>query len=529
MKKFLIFAIMTVLAIALVGCGKKETSKASASKGDRFVTNLGSDPYTLDSAISTDNNSNYVIEHLFASLYRQTSDGKIEKDLLDKEEASSDGKEYTFHLKKDLKWSDGSLLTAKDFEFAWKRILNPKTGSMNATELYFIKGAEAFNTGKGAEDAVGIQAIDDQTLKLQFDHPVPSIKQKLAQSLFIPLSKKSIDDKGKLKTDPKGLLTNGPFKLKEWKHNQAVVVEKNKDFYDKKVTLKEIEFRIIPESKTAYQLYKSGELDLVSKLSQDAIEKEKNNKEYKKMQDFSTSIYSFNSEKAPFTNAKVRKAFALAVDRKFIVEKIMKNNAKEAYGFVPEGAKTESGRDFRKEKGDYFKYDPAAAKALLEEGMKEEGWTTLPEVTLKHSDQKKVAEALQEMFKKSLGVDVKLESKEWKSYIDMYKQSDFQIAYMGWGGSFLDPSATLEIYAGDGPSNYAKWFNKDYDNLINQAKVEQDENKRFDLLHQAEDIMFTEYPLIPILFPTDSYLQKSSVSGLEYIIGSEPSLRHAKK
>ena len=133
------------------------------------------------------------------------------------------------------------------------------------------------------------------------------------------------------------------------------------------------------------------------------------------------------------------------------------------------------------------------------------------------------------MFKKNLGVDVKIEGKEWKSYIDMYKQSDFQIAYMGWGGSTLDPAAQLEIYAGDGPNNYAKWFNKDFDNLINQAKLEQDENKRFDLLHQAEDIMFTEYPLIPLVFPTDSYLQKSSVSGLEYYVGSQPSLRYAKK
>lgn len=247
------------------------------------------------------------------------------------------------------------------------------------------------------------------------------------------------------------------------------------------------------------------------------------------MQDYSTHIYSFNSEKPPFTNAKIRKAFALAVDRKFIVEKILKNNAKEAYGFVPEGAKTEGGRDFRKEKGDYFKYDPAVAKNLLEEGMKEEGWTTLPEVTVKYSDKKKIAETLQEMFKKNLGVDVKIEGKEWKSYIDMYKQSDFQIAYMGWGGSTLDPAAQLEIYAGDGPNNYAKWFNKDFDNLINQAKLEQDENKRFDLLHQAEDIMFTEYPLIPLVFPTDSYLQKSSVSGLEYYVGSQPSLRYAKK
>ncbi|MDG2653527.1 peptide ABC transporter substrate-binding protein, partial [Vibrio parahaemolyticus] len=265
----------------------------------------------LDSAISTDNNSNYVIEHLFATLYRQTSDGKFEKDLVEKEEAGADGKEYTFYLKKGLKWSDGSPLTAKDFEFAWKRILNPKTGSMNATELYFIKGGEAFNTGKGAEDAVGIQAVDDVTLKLQFEHPVTSIKRTLAQSLYIPLNKKSIDEKGKLKVNPKELITNGPFTLKEWKHNQAIILEKNKEFHDKKVASKEIEFRIIPEGKTAYQLYKSGELDLLSNIPTDLVEKEQKNKEFKKMQDYSTHIYSFNSEKPPFTNAKIRKAFAL--------------------------------------------------------------------------------------------------------------------------------------------------------------------------------------------------------------------------
>ncbi|MEK0219107.1 peptide ABC transporter substrate-binding protein [Bacillus proteolyticus] len=533
MKKFLLFVIMTVLAITSVACGKKETQKASAGKGegDRLVTNIGSDPYTLDSAIATDTTSRYVIGNLFSSLYTEDNNGKIHNELADKEEVNADGTEYTIHLKKDIKWSDGSPVTANDFEFAWKRLLNPKTGSMNATEMYFIKDAEAYNTGKGEEGQVGIQVVNPQTLKVTLEYPVASFKQKLASSLFIPLSKKSIDDNNKLKTDPKELITNGPFTLKEWKHNQAITVQKNKEYYDKKVTLKEIEFRIIPDSKTAYQLFKSKELDLLSGLPQEMIEKEKENKEYKRVAGFSSYIYSFNVEKEPFTNAKVRKAFSLAVDRKFIVEKLYKNNAQAAYAFVPEGAKTQGGRDFRKEKGDYVKFDPVEAKKLLEEGMKEQGWSTLPEVTLKFTtdtQHKKVAEAMQEMFKKNLGVDIKLENKEWKSYIDTYKQSDFQLAYMGWGGSNLDPSARLELYAGDGPSNYAKWYNKEFDNLINQAKTEQDENKRFDILHKAEDIMFDETPLIPIIFPSASYLQKPSVSGVQFIIGSSPELRYVK-
>ncbi|ACK93206.1 peptide ABC transporter substrate-binding protein [Bacillus thuringiensis] len=533
MKKFLLFVIMTVLAITSVACGKKETQKASAGKGegDRLVTNIGSDPYTLDSAIATDSTSGYVIGHLFSSLYTQDSDGKYQNELAEKEEVNADGTEYTIHLKKDIKWSDGSAITANDFEFAWKRLLNPKTGSMNATEMYFIKGAEAYNTGKGEEGQVGIQVVDPQTLKVTLEHPVASIKQKLASSLFIPLAKKSIDDNNKLKTDPKELITNGPFTLKEWKHNQAITVQKNKEYYDKKVTLKEIEFRIIPDSKTAYQLYKSKELDLLSGLPQEMIEKEKGNKEYKRVAGFSSYIYSFNVEKEPFTNAKVRKAFSLAVDRKFIVEKLYKNNAQEANAFVPEGAKTQSGRDFRKEKGGYVKFDPAEAKKLLEEGMKEQGWSTLPEVTLKFTtdtQHKKVAEAMQEMFKKNLGVDIKLENKEWKSYIDTYKQSDFQLAYMGWGGSLLDPITKLDLYAGDGPNNYAKWHNKEFDALVKEAEVEQNEDKRFDLLHKAEDIMFTDSPLIPIIFPSDSYLQKQTVSGLQYYVGSKPDLRYAK-
>ncbi|WP_248490641.1 ABC transporter substrate-binding protein, partial [Staphylococcus aureus] len=149
----------------------------------------------------------------------------------------------------------------------------------------------------------------------------------------------------------------------------------------------------------------------------------------------------------------------------------------------------------------YVKFDPAEAKKLLEEGMKEQGWSTLPEVTLKFTtdtQHKKVAEAMQEMFKKNLGVDIKLENKEWKSYIDTYKQSDFQLAYMGWGGSLLDPITKLDLYAGDGPNNYAKWHNKEFDALVKEAEVEQNEDKRFDLLHKAEDIMFTDSPLIPI-------------------------------
>ncbi|MGV2719989.1 UNVERIFIED_CONTAM: ABC transporter substrate-binding protein, partial [Klebsiella pneumoniae] len=247
------------------------------------------------------------------------------------------------------------------------------------------------------------------------------------------------------------------YKVSGWEHNNELTLTKNDQYWDKDaVTMETVHFKMVNDATTSYQMYKTGKLDLIDSLPTDVIEQEKGKEEYKTTADFGVYTYTFNTEAEPFNNAKIRRAFALAIDREAITQNITKGDQKAAYGYVAYGVTTPSGKDFRDEAAPYYSYDPAAAKKLLEEGMQEQGWSTLPAVTLKYStgeSHKKVAEALQETFRKNLGVEIKLEHQEWKSYIDTYKQMNFQIARMGWTGAYLDLLAVLVLYTSKWSSN----------------------------------------------------------------------------
>jgi oligopeptide transport system substrate-binding protein len=288
---------------------------------------------------------------------------------------------------------------------------------------------------------------------------------------------------------------------------------------------------MVNDATTYYQMYKTGELDLIQTLPIDAVAQEKSNKEYKEVPYFGTYMYMFNVEKEPFTNAKVRRAFAMAIDRNAITENITKAGEYGAYSMVPKGVETPDG-DFRETGGDYFKSDVAEAKKLLEEGMKEEGWTTLPEVTLLYNtaeNHKKIAEAVQEMVKKNLGVDIKLQNQEWKTFLDTTDQRNYQMARMGWIGVLLDPVVMLDYYLGDSPNNRTGWVNEQYDGLIAQAKVEQDETKRFNLLHDAEKVLMDDMPFAPVYFYTNTYLTTPKLKDVVYPYNRYPTMKWAEK
>jgi oligopeptide transport system substrate-binding protein len=293
-----------------------------------------------------------------------------------------------------------------------------------------------------------------------------------------------------------------------------------------------VHFKMVADVTTEYQMYKSGELDLVKNLQPEAIEQEKNSKEYVNTPSFSVYTYSFNVNQKPFTNAKIRRAFAEAIDRDAITQNISKGGEKPAYGYVPYGVKSPSGKDFRDEAEQYYKLDKNDAKKLLDEGLKEEGWSKLPDVTLKYNSEgnhKKIAEALQEMFKENLGVDVKLENQEWKTYIDTFKQKNFQIARMGWGGDFLDAYPVLDLYSKNSSSNFTNWSNPKFDQLLQQSLTEQNEEKRFELLHEAEGVLMQDMPIIPIYFSAENSLVKKNIKGIRFDPLKNPDFRFAKK
>lgn len=526
----LLMTLLLILLPLLSACGGKP-----AADGKQEITlNAQTEPPSLDPALATDTTSGWVLEHLFEGLYTKDQQGKIVKGAVAEVKVSDDQRVYTFTLRKDAKWSDGSPVTAQDFEYAWKRVLNPETGSQFAFYLYYLKGAEAYNKGKGSAEEVGVEAKDDRSLVVTLKQPIAYFKELLTFWVYFPVPSEQVKkqpDEWAGSADT--LISNGAYRMTEWKHDEELVAEKNPHYHNRdSISMERIRWKMVENSNTAYQMFNSGDLDIVTDLPAELLQEEKKSGKLKTTPYFGTYMFMLNVDKPPFNNRKIRQAFNLAIDRKAIVKNVSRGGQKPAGAFVPYGYETSSGEDFRKEKTtSYVKLDVAKARQLLKEGMKEEGWNKLPPVTLSYNtdeNHKAIAEAVQAMLKKNLDVDVKLSNREWKVYLDQVSQQDYQMARMGWIGIFVDPVVILDYYLGDSPNNQTGWVNKEYDRLMAEAKGEQNAEKRMTLLHQAEEILMEELPFIPIYYYTQNNLIQPELEGVVTRINRYPDVRWAR-
>ncbi|CAM3427223.1 peptide ABC transporter substrate-binding protein [Brevibacillus invocatus] len=527
MKKnvFVAMSSILVLGAALAGCGggnqaapennSGSNAEAPATGPKVLKLNLRSEPPTADPGIAEDSTSGTIIRATFEGLTRTGEDGKVHEAAAESYEVSEDGTKYTFKLR-DAKWSNGDPVTAGDFEFAWKRALDPKTASNYAYQLYYIKNGEAFNKGEATMDDVGVKALDDKTLEVTLQNPTPFFTELTAFYTYYPVNKKVVEANEKWAADAATHVGNGPFKLTTWEHKNKLVVEKNENYWDNSaVKVDKIEFSMVEDENTELSMFDNGELDWAgaptSALPTDAIPALKDSGKMKTQPTAGTYWYKFNTEKAPFNNVKIRKAFAYAIDRQGLIDNVLQAGQLPATGAVPPSMALN--------KDGYFKdNDVETAKKLLEEGMKEEGITSMPTVTLSYNTSeghKKIAEAIQDQWKKNLGVDVKLENKEWKVYIEDLHQGNYQIGRMGWLGDFNDPINFLELYKDKkGGNNDTNWENPKYKELLNQSALEQDPAKRSAILAEAEQILMDEMPIMPIYFYTQSWVQNEKVTGV---------------
>ncbi|EST54417.1 ABC transporter substrate-binding protein [Brevibacillus panacihumi W25] len=529
MKKnvFLAMSSILVLGAALAGCGggnqaaapadnQGSNAEAPASTDPKVLkVNLHSEPPTADPGIAEDSTSGTIIRATFEGLTRTGEDGKVHEAAAESYEVSEDGTKYTFKLR-DAKWSNGDPVTAHDFEFAWKRALDPKTASNYAYQLYYIKNGEAFNKGEAKMDDVGVKALDDKTLEVTLQNPTPFFTELTAFYTYYPVNKKVVEANEKWAADAATHVGNGPFKLTTWEHKNKLVVEKNDNYWDKdSVKLDKIEFSMVEDENTELSMFDNGELDWAgaptSALPTDAIPALKDSGKMKTQPTAGTYWYKFNTEKPPFNNVKIRKAFAYSIDRQSLIDNVLQAGQLPATGAVPPSMALN--------KDGYFKdNDIETAKKLLEEGLKEEGLTSLPTVTLSYNTSeghKKIAEAIQDQWKKNLGVDVKLENKEWKVYIEDLHQGNYQIGRMGWLGDFNDPINFLELYKDKkGGNNDTNWENPQYKELLNQSSLEMDPAKRAAILADAEKILMEDMPIMPIYFYTQSWVQNDKVTGV---------------
>lgn len=530
MKKFTkititLLSAALVLGAALVGCssntasptaqqnnGQSTSAQAPSSAPKVFRANLHSEPPTADPGIAEDATSGAVVRATFDGLTRLDKDAKPMNSVAQDVKISDDRKTYTFTLR-DSKWSNGEPVTAKDFEFAWKRALDPKTASNYAYQLYYIKNGEKANKGEVPLDQVGVKALDDKTLQVELENPTPFFLELTAFYTYYPVNRKVVEANPKWATEAKTHVGNGPFKIESWEHKNKMVLVKNENYWDKDaVKLDRIEFAMIEDENTELSMWENGELDWagapMSSLPLDAVPALKESGKFKNYVTISTYMFKMNTEKPPFNNVKIRKAFAYAINRKEITDAVLQQGQIPATGYVPPtmGLNPDG----------YFKdNDVDTAKKLLAEGMKELGITKLPPITFSYNNKgenAKIAEAVQDQWKKSLGVDVKLEAKEWKVYIEDLHQGNFQIGRMSWLGDFNDPINFLEVFKEKmGGNNDTRWENAKYKELLNQSAKETDPAKRKEILKQAEAILMDEMPMTPIYFRTESYVKNDKV------------------
>jgi oligopeptide transport system substrate-binding protein len=510
--------LASIMALSvLAGCGGAKNPAAPAA-GEKVIRyNSGSDFRSLDPQLISDTTSGNAAGQIFEGMVRLTESGP-QPGMAEKWDVSADGTTYTFHIRKDAKWSNGDPVTAEDFAFAWTRALDPATASEYAYQLYYIKGGEAYNTGKGKKEDLGIKVIDPNTLEVTLENPTPYFLELTAFSTYLPVNKKVVTGNKDWATKAETIVSNGPFKLQSWEPKKQAVLVKNPDYWNKgAVKLDKVVFLMVEEQATALQLWESGQVDIIDSPPSAELERLKKENKLKFSPIYSTYYYVFNTTKPPFNDVRVRKALALAIDRKAIVENITKGGQTPAVGMVPFGTKDETGKDFRDSSGTLVSSNVDEAKKLLAEAgfPNGQGFPTVELIYNTSEGHKAIAEAVTEMWKKNLGITtIKATNMEFKVLLDRRSKKDYQIGRAGWTGDYLDPMTFLDMWITTSGNNDAGWSNAEYEALIKKAKSTADQKVRMDAMRQAEAILMKEMPAIPIYYYTNPYLQADKVTGV---------------
>ncbi|SDC22066.1 oligopeptide transport system substrate-binding protein [Melghirimyces thermohalophilus] len=522
-------SLLTIVSMAFLAACGGGSEAGGGGMAEEQVLNVGrikSEPPSLDPLKATDNQSGLVLRHVMEGLTRMGEDGEPKPAMAEEWEVNEDATKVTFHIRENAKWTNGDPVTAEDFEYAWKRVLNPDNGADYAYQLFYLKNGEKFYNGDAKAEDVGVKAVDDKTLEVELEQPTPYFVSLTSFYTLMPVNKSVAEKNEDWAAEAKTYVGNGPFTLDTWKHDQEIVLKKNEDYWNAdKVKLAQINLPFIGDATTGYQQYQAGKVDEgdTTIIPADMTKKLLDEGEAKKTKEPAIYFYMFNVEEEPFTNQKIRKAFAMAIDRTSIVENVTEGGQQPASGFVPWGIPDhDQDKEWVDTRDDYLapKAKPEEAKKLLEEGMKEEGWDKLPSVTIDYNTDeghKKIAEAIQQMWKKNLDVNVKLQNSEWKVYLEKTKSGDFQIGRLGWLPDYLDPMTFMDMWVTGGGNNDTNYSNEKYDELIKKAKSTADQKERMEAMHEAEDLLMEEMPIAPIYFYTKVYLSKDYVKGVKYL------------
>ncbi|MGX7419955.1 peptide ABC transporter substrate-binding protein [Carnobacterium gallinarum] len=547
MKKLVKVAFLSILSLAvLTACGGANSAESSSSSSENKghgkneqVLNLSiaAELPTVDPALVQDGISFTALNQVMEGLYRLDKKGNPIPALADGEATvSSDGLTYTFKLKPDLVWSNKAELTAADFEYGWKRVVNPKTAANYAFVMKDIKNAQAIMDGTATVDTLGIKAIDKLTLEVTLEKPVENFLASITRGTFFPQNEAFVTKEGeKFGTNSERAIYNGPFVLTDWDGTGlSWNYEKNPNYWDEKnVALTKVTNQVIKETSTGINLYQDDTIDLV-RLTGEYAKQFIDDPEFKAPTEARSVYLELDHVNHPaLKNEKLREAIALTINRKDLVTEIIANGSTALGGLVTKdlAKNSETGEDFRKASGSYLDYDLKKAKTLWSEAKKELGIekTEIELVTDDDETSKKVSQFIQSSIEEELdGVKIKIKNVPFKNRIELGDTGQFGLLLSGWGADANDPDAFLNLFLSGSVFNGGKYTNAKYDALIQAATGTDsgDPAKKWQNDLAAEKILMDDVGIIPLYQKADSILVKSHVKDyIQYQIGS-PNLKY---
>jgi oligopeptide transport system substrate-binding protein len=521
--------VMAILLVLLLSCGGNNGGSQGGAGGNsptveqKLEFAILDDPDSLDPGFTANTFAGSLFFTAYEGLVRYDTENNLIPGTARSWDISDDGLVYTFHLADNAKWSDGSPLTAGDFEFSWKRILDPAFASQTAHLVYgYVKNGKAAFDGTVSMDQVGITALDDRTLEVTLEAPCSFFTALLATWTYMPVNRAAVEQNPNWARDIAHYITNGPFKLVEYRLGEGLYLVKNEHYRDAaNVTLQTLNFKIMQDLTTALAAYERGELDGMIRAPAAAIPSLRSRSDFHSMPQFSNTYWLVNTTSPGLKDPRVRRALALAIDRTSLIEDALQSTNDSVLGHVPEGYIQADGRDFRIAGGNYG-LSPSAnieeAKRLLAEA----GYANpddFPQLRLGYytnDTAKKVAETLQQMYKQNLGLNFRIVSAEWTVFYDQVMQLDYDICAMGDLGTYLHPMAFLFTFTGDTPPLETGWRNPEYDRLLDESLRQIEPAKADELMHQAEDLFMNDFPIIPLYSGSLPLMMKDYVKNWYY-------------
>jgi len=512
---FIAIGLIALLAIQSCDSHSGRLAGISRNANELFLRRgIGGEPASLDPGEAADTFSFEVIRDLYEGLISESPDGTVVPGVASTWSVDATGTLYTFQLRPDAKWSNGMPVRAKDFVEAWRRVVDPKRASPVADTLRPIAGAAAILAGRMSPSSLGVTAVREDILVVKLDRPAPYFPQLLTHSATFPVYS---PETAKSHTSS-NWVSNGPYVLSRWTPGSSLILRQNTQYWDRKsVRIPNVEYIPIPDENAEYRQYRAGQLDVTQSVPSSALDsvRAERPKELFVAPFLATAYYALNLHSTYFaTNPNLRKALALAIDRKVLESTLLPFGQTPAYGFVPPGT-----WNYASQSWDWHSLPDAdriteARRVYALAGFSMERPLHLRILFNSNNSIKQVAIAIASMWKQTLGIESELMDEEYRVFLDSRRDTTrWEVARLGWTADYNDAANFLDTLRSGSPNNDARYARKDYDDLLDHAASTVDPLDRRHLLEEAEKMMLSDYPILPIYFLSSKRLIRPYITG----------------